>query len=426
MKKVLTMIVSSAALLLSCGGGQQTKPDFSDNEYAVRTIAPQVSETSQKYPATIKGIQDVDIHPKIAGFITKIHVKEGQRVGKGQMLFEIDNETYKAQVNQAQAAIESAEAGVRQAQAAISTSQTQLNTAKLSYDNAKQLHASNVIGDYELQTSRNTYEAAKSQCEAAKSALGTAQAGVQQAKAAYAAAKQTLDFCYVKSPASGVVGTLPFKVGALVSAADKPLTSVADNSSMYVYFSLSEKQAMEIQKRAGSSKGAVQAFPSVQLLLADGTVYNHLGRVEAISGVIDEATGSVQIKAVFPNGEGLLKSGGAGQIIIPEKQDAAVIIPQDACVEVQEKHYVYIVGAGNKVKYTEIEVAPNNDGKNYVVTKGLKVGDKIVINGVNSLTDGMEIRTQSEADYQKKLKANADLAKSQDNPEEFAKAMKGK
>ena len=188
MKKLMT-IVAIATLLLSCGG-QSGKPDFSDNEFAVRTIGASNAALETSYPATFKGMQDVEIRPKVAGFITKIYVKEGQNVGAGQVLFEIDNVTYKAAVNQAQAAVVSA--------------QSALNTAKLTYENAQKLHAANVIGDYELQSSKNQYE--------------SAQAALGQAQASLVSARDQLSFCTVKSSTNGVIGSLPYKVGALVSA----------------------------------------------------------------------------------------------------------------------------------------------------------------------------------------------------------------
>lgn len=326
------------------------------------------------YPATIKGVQDVQISPKVGGFLTKIYVKEGQNVSAGQLLFEIDNVTYQAQV--------------RQAQAAVNTAKTQVSTAKLTYDNSRQLYDNKVIGDYELQTSQNTYEQAK--------------AGLAQAEAALANAREALSFCYVKSPATGVVGTLPFKVGALVSAANV-LTTVSNNSSMEVYFSMNEKNALEMSK----SGNGLSSLPDVKLQLADGTLYSHEGKVTKMSGVIDAATGTVQLIALFPNPERLLKSGGSGNIIIPRDQTSAIVIPQSCVMEVQNKKFVYTLGKDNKVKYTEITVDPQNDGNSYIVTGGLNVGDKYVTNGITKLSDQMEIVPITPQRYQEKIDEQA-------------------
>lgn len=275
---------------------------------------------------------------------------------------------------------------MRQAQATVNTAQQQVNTAQLTFENSKQLHANKVIGDYELQTTQNAFESAKAQ--------------LAQAQAALASAREMLSFCYVKSPASGVVGTLPYKKGALVSASNS-LTTVSNISSMDVYFSVTEKDAMVI-----SQKG-LNSLPPVKLQLADGSIYASEGAVTKMSGVIDQATGSVQLIASFVNPERKLKSGGAGTIIIPRIASSAIIIPQSCVMEVQNKKFVYILGKDNKVKYSEIKVDPQNDGNNYIVTDGLKAGDKYVTNGVTKLNDGMEIVPITPERYQQKISEQA-------------------
>ena len=370
MKKMM-MLAAVAATLVSCGGGGG-RPQFGDNEFPVLAVGTSSADMQSTFPATIKGVQDVEIRPKASGFITQINVKEGQTVGAGQVLFVIDNETAQQQV--------------RQAQAAVNTAQQQCNTAKLTYENSKKLHESRVIGDYELQTSQNSFE--------------VAQAQLAQAQAALASAKEQLSYCYVKSPAAGVVGTLPFKKGALVSSSNV-LTTVSNNSSMEVYFSVTEKAAMQLQA------AGLQSLPSVKLLLADGTTYGHEGKVTKMSGVIDQATGSVQLIALFQNPERLLKSGGAGTIVIPRQATDAIIIPQSCVSEVQNKKFIYLLGSDNKVKYSEIKVDVQNDGMNYIVTEGLKAGDKYVTNGVTKLSDGMEIKPITPERYEQKIAEQA-------------------
>lgn len=378
MKKYKMLLAAAvSAALVSCGGGGG-RPTFGDNEYPVETVKNQSSSLQTTYPATINGIQDVEIRPKASGFITKICVTEGQAVGAGQLLFVLDNETYQAQV--------------RQAQATVNTAQSQVNTAKLTYNNSKQLYDNKVIGDYELQTSEN--------------ALKSAEAQLAQAQAALASAKESLSFCYVKSPAKGVVGTLPYKVGTLVSGSNV-LTHVADISQMEVYFSVTEKDMLEMSKQDGGLQGAINNYPSVKLQLADGSTYAYEGKVAAISGVIDQATGSVQLKAHFPNPEKLLKSGGSGTIIVPRSSASAIVVPQSVVMEVQNKKFIYTVGKDKKVKYTEIKVNPQDDGNNYIVTEGLKEGDQYVTNGITKLTDGMEIVPITPQRYQEKIKEQA-------------------
>jgi membrane fusion protein (multidrug efflux system) len=358
-------------LVASCGKSGGGRPEFGDNEYPVVTVGTSSASSQTTYPASIKGVQDVQISPKVGGFITRINVKEGQTVSAGQTLFEIDNVTYQAQV--------------RQAQASVNTAQASCNTAKLSFENSQKLYENKVIGDFELQSATNQYEQAK--------------AGLAQAQAALASAKEQLSFCYVKSPAAGVVGTLPFKVGALVNASSV-LTTVSNISQMEVYFSMTEKEALAMSK----SGDGLQALPAVKLQLSDGTIYGHEGKVAKMSGVIDAATGTVQMIAVFPNPERLLKSGGSGAIVIPSENSSAIVIPQSCVMEVQNKKFVYLFDSRDKkVNYTEIKVAPQNDGNNYVVTDGLKPGDQYVTNGLTKLKDQMEIVPITPERYEKKI-----------------------
>jgi len=376
-KKNVYLALALSATLVSCGGGGGM-PSFGDNEYPVVEVKTSDAEMKTTYPATINGIQDVEIRPKTSGFLTQINVTEGQTVQAGQLLFVIDNETFQAQV--------------RQAQATVNTAQSQVNTAKLTYENSKQLFDSHVIGQYELQTAENAYS--------------SAQAQLAQAQAVLASAREALSYCYVKSPAKGVVGTLPFKKGALVSGSNV-LTHVSDISEMEVYFSMTEKDMLAMSKGDGGLKGAIEQFPNVRLQLADGSLYAYEGHVAAISGVIDQATGSVQLKARFPNPESLLKSGGSGTIIIPRQNTGAIIIPQSVVMQVQDKKFVYLLGDSNKVAYTEIKVDPQNDGVNFIVTDGLKVGDKYVTNGITKLSDKMEIVPITPQRYQEKISEQA-------------------
>lgn len=384
-KSKILFFAAIAATLVSCGKSGGGRPNFGDNEYPVVTVGTTSSSSQQTFPASIKGVQDVQISPKVQGFITQVNVREGQTVSAGQVLFVIDNVTYQSQV--------------RQMQASCNTAQAACNTAKLSYENAQKLYEGKVIGEFELQSAINSYESAK--------------ASLAQAQAGLASAKESLSFCYVKSPASGIIGTLPFKKGALVNTASV-LTTVSNNSSMEVYFSMTERDVLEMTKTAGSQNAALDGIPSVKLQLSDGSIYNHEGKVTKMSGVIDQATGTVQMIAVFPNPEKLLKSGGSGSILIPHSNASAIVIPQSCVMEVQNKKFVYTLGKDNKVKYTEIKVDPQNDGNNYIVTEGLKTGDKYVTNGITKLSDGMEIVPITPEKYQQKIKDQASAMSSGD------------
>ncbi len=393
-KKTMFLLTALSVMLVSCGGGSGM-PKFGDNEFAVETLGATSASLENSYPATIKGIQDVDVRPKISGFITKIFVHEGEKVAAGQPLFSIDSETYQAVV--------------RQAKAGVNTAKAQLNTAKLTYENNKQLFEKGVIGQYELSAAENTY--------------ATAQAGLAQAQANLVSAEETLGWCNITSPAAGYVGDLPYKVGTLVSASNS-LTTVSNTSVMEVFFSMSEREILNLTKSAGSVDSALAAFPAVRLKLADGSIYAHEGKVAKISGVINATTGSVSLIARFDNPERLLKSGGAGQIIIPEENNSAIVVPQTACSEIQDKIFVYKVDDKNIAKYSEITVNPQNDGKNYIVTSGLKAGDRIIVKGILKATDGMEIKPITVEQYQKKMDDAAALAEKQGTAAGFIEAMK--
>lgn len=381
--KFLSMAAAAAALI-SCGdsGSKSAAP----GEFPVREVVAQQVSLETSYPASFKGQQDVEIRPKVSGNITRLCVREGQSVKAGEVLFVIDDITYKA--------------AERQAKAAVASAQSQLSTAKLTYENSQKLFDNNVIGTYELQTAKNSLDAAE--------------AALAQAEASLTTAQDNLSYCYVKSPADGVVGDLPYKVGALVSSSiSDPLTTVSKISTMQIYFSLTEKQLLELTRTAGGLHTAISDFPAVRLRLADGTMYDHEGRLTAVSGVIDPSTGSVSLRADFDNPDHLLKSGGSGTIIVAKSDPEAIVIPQDAVSQVQDRMFVYLVGADNKVSYSPITVNPDNDGVSYIVESGLKVGDRYVVKGLTSLSDGQEITPITEAQYEENLKKAAAMGADQ-------------
>lgn len=223
--------------------------------------------------------------------------------------------------------------------------------------------------------------------------LLSAKASLAQAQAQLTSASQNLGFCTVTSPSNGVVGTFPYRVGSLVSpSVAQPLTTVSEIGTVYVYFSMTEKQLLEMTKAGGTLKEQLEKMPAVELQLADGTTYNEKGRIDAVSGVIEQSTGSVSMRAVFPNTNNILRSGGTGNVVFPYTMNDVILIPQTATQEIQDKKFVYVVGADNKVKHTEITVSPLDNGKQYIVTGGLKAGDRIVVEGVQILKDGQEIK----------------------------------
>ena len=356
-----------AAVLACCMaavGCKQAPMTMGPGEYAVMTIATTDREIPSNYSATIRGRQDIAIYPQVSGTISQLCVNEGQKVAKGQTLFIIDQVPYKAALQTAEANVEAAKAGVA--------------TAQLTYDSKKELFARNVVSQFDLSTANNN--------------LLTAKAQLAQAEAQRVNAANNLSYTVVKAPTDGVVGTLPYRVGALVSASiPQPLTTVSDNSEMYVYFSMTEKQIMEMAAQYGANN-FLSKLPAVSLQLADGSTYPLKGKIETVSGIIDTQTGSSSMRATFKNPDRLLRTGGSGNILIPMKNDHAILIPQKATYEIQDKKFVYVLNDDFTVKSTEVGIASIDNGKEYMVVSGLKEGDRIVIEGVNSLKDGMTIK----------------------------------
>ena len=372
------------SVLTACGGGQGGMK-MGDNQFAVEAVKATSSNQSEQYPATIKGLQDIEVRPQVSGLIVKLCVDEGATVRKGQALFQIDPTQYKAAYDQAAASVKSAKAN--------------LETITATERNKKMLHDQKIISDFEYQTAVNN--------------LLTAKANLAQAEAAYTAAKQNLDFCTVKSPSDGVIGTFPYSIGALVSPSiSEPLTTVSEIGDMYVYFSMTEKQLLDLTRAGGTLKEQLEKMPAVKLQLADGTMYDAEGKIDAVSGVIDQTTGSVSMRAIFPNKQNILRSGGMANVVFPYTMSEIILIPQTATQEIQDKKFVYVLQPDSTLKHTEIQISNLNDGKNYIVTGGLKEGDQIVVEGVQTLQDGQKITpitvAQKEAKYQQALQDQRD------------------
>ena len=361
--------VKQGLLLLCCmvaaTGCKQAPPAQMETEYEVMTVSPADRMISSAYSATIRGRQDIDIYPQVSGTLTKVCVTEGQRVKNGQTLFIIDQVPYEAALQTAVANVESAKASL----------------AQLTYDSKEELYKENVISSFDLSTAKNSLLAAKAQ--------------LAQAKAQEVSARNNLSYTVVKSPADGVVGTLPYRVGALVSSAlAQPLTTVSDNSDMYVYFSMTENQLLGLIRQYGSKEEALKNMPAIDLQLNDKSAYSERGQIESISGVIDRSTGTVSLRAVFPNKEGLLHSGGAGNVIVPVQKTAALTIPQAATFEIQDKRYVYKVVDG-KAQSSQVQVTRVNGGREFIVDEGLAPGDVIVAEGVGLLREGTPVKAKA-------------------------------
>lgn len=363
-------ITIAAALLLSLVGCKSPRDGYEQTpHYTVMEISFSPVTLTESYSASVRGRQDIEIYPQVSGTIQRVCVREGEKVRRGQSLFVIDRVPY--------------EAALRTAVANVHAAEAQVETARITYESKQELFRRNVVSEFDLSTARN--------------ALAVAEASLEQARAEETNARNSLSYTEVKSPADGVVGTIPYRVGALVGPTSaQPLTTVADNSEMYVYFSMSENRLQELVMCYGSLDRTLENMPAVQLRLNDGNIYAEAGRVESISGVLNPKTGSGSLRAVFPNPNRVLFSGGTGNVVISQQLENALSIPQEATYELQDKIFVYRVVDGRAVA-TRIEVSPIHDGVNYTVTKGLSAGDVIVTTGVGLLNDGDEIKVNDNA-----------------------------
>lgn len=322
---------------------------------------------TNKFSASIRGRQDINIMPQVSGTISKVCVTEGEIVKNGQTLFVIDQVPYKA-------ALTTAEANVKAAEASVAT-------AELTLESKRELFARNVISQYDLSMAENQ--------------LLSAEAALAQAEAQRINAANSLSYTVVKAPANGIVGTIPFRVGALVGPTmPQPLTTVSDNSEMYVYFSMNETLLLSLTRQYGSIDKALEALPKPELMLSDGSIYEHIGSIESISGVIDQTTGSISLRAVFPNPGRLLHSGSTGNVVLRYQQKDCIIIPCIATYEVQDKTFVYKPIDGKAV--SQMVDVVNYDGVNYIVKGGLEAGDVIITEGVAMLREGAPVELKEE------------------------------
>ena len=363
-----------AFMLCCCGQSQQE--DSPQAIYETSIVKPESRTLESFYPTTIQGRQDVDVFAQITGKIVKVCVTEGPTVKKGQTLFVIDPVPF-------QAAYNTAKANVNEARA-------RLATARMNYQANQKLYDSKIIGRVEYRTTQN--------------ALAQAQAVLEQRLAELQSAGNNLTYTKVVSPSDGVVGTLPYHAGSLVFASmQQPLTRVSDNQEVWAFFTMNETQFLSLMEQYGSKEKALAAMPDVTLQLSNGKKYSVPGRITNISGLIDQTTGSVTLKAVFRNSKGMLYSGFTGNVCIPSVNKRSIVVPQSATYEMQDKRFIYKV-VGGKAIATPIIVLPISNGKEFIVTSGLKPGDMIVSGGIVNIKDGMEIKTQLQGKKRKEAR----------------------
>jgi membrane fusion protein (multidrug efflux system) len=363
-KKNLTMMVIMGATLLALSACNRKQAAMPTGNYKTMTVEASDVTLKHAYTCTLKGEQAVEIRPQVSGTITKICVEEGAHVKKGQVLFVIDQVPYKA-------ALQEALAQMNSYRAALANSQ-------LTLQSKQELRKQKVVSDFDLKQAQNN--------------VTQAQATLANAKAQVTSARNNLSYTVVKSPVSGVISMINYRVGALVSSSiDQPLTTVSNNSHVRAYFSITENALQEIIDDYGSTAMALKGMPAVELKTNSGMMYNQKGHVDAISGNMDSETGSVTCRATFANGQGLLRNGGNGTIVMPYVIKNKIVIPQEATYELQDKTFVYKVVNG-KAKSQEITVIEHSDGKHYVVLSGLAAGDRIIAEGAGLVQEGAAVK----------------------------------
>lgn len=364
-------LVTAAAitgLVASCGGGKQDAPQKPVGTYKVLHLEKTNTTLLAEYPASLEGIMDIDIRPKIDGYIEEILVDEGQEVKKGQLLFRISNPQYAQDMQSLAASVAAAESAVA--------------TAELQVTKTRPLVDQGIISAFELKNVELALQARK--------------ADLQRAKAQYSNAVTNVGYTTVKSPVDGVVGSLPYRIGSYVnSATAQPLTRVSDISTIYAYFSISEKQQLDIvaEIEGKTFQEKIEKIPPVSLLLSNGRPYNQQGKIQTFSGQVNTQTGAFNVRASFPNPDRLLRSGNSATVQVPTHLENVIIIPQKATVELQDKRMAYVL-EGNKVKGVPVKVRAVPGGKFFVVDEGLTEKDQLIIEGIGILTEGTEIKAE--------------------------------
>lgn len=370
------LVILGAGLLAGCGGASGPGGGGSNAPAAVPVLSVEARsvELPSSYPATLEGVQTVNVRPRVQGFIVEMRVDEGEIVEKGEVLFRLNNEEYQQAVRSAEADVQAARANVQQ--------------AKNEVERLTGLVESDIVSEYELKTAQNT--------------LQSQRGALAQAEAALKNAQVDLDYTYVRSPATGVIGSIPYRIGSLVSSnSAEPLTVVADISSVHAYFSMNERELLSMVQRTGAGqpdealRARIEDLPDARLLLSDGSTYEHRGDISLASGHINTETGAASFRARFPNPEMMLRNGATGTLQIPYRRDSSVVVPKSATYEVQNKRFVYRVSDSSTVESTEIQTAPRSTAKLFVVNEGLRRGDRIVTEGIGGLSDGASVRPRA-------------------------------
>jgi len=371
MKRIIFGLIA-ITFLYSCSSAPQAPAAPPAPSLPVATVVTGTDTTYQEYPASIEGSVNVEIRPQVSGALDKVFVDEGAFVAAGQPIFKINELPYRAALNNAEANLHAMQAAVANAQ--------------LEIDKLTPLVQNKVVSDYQLKTAKAAYDIAKANVEQAKANVSTAQINV--------------GYTLIKAPVSGYIGRLIKKQGSLVSPSDvDALTLLSDVHNVHVYFSLGEKDFVNFKEQYPGTtlNDKLKRLPHVSLLLADDSEFANQGSIDMIDGQFDKNTGAITLRASFPNAQGLLRSGNTGKVRLSLVHKDALIIPESATVDMQDKVFVFAVGDSDKVKKQAITIV-GKTGDNYLVKDGVKPGDQIVLSGVDKLQEGMVIQPQKSSD----------------------------
>lgn len=352
-------------LITSCSSSSSGE-NKSVKEVKVETMRLDSVEIPLRQPAQLRGKQDIAIVPQVSATIEQVLVQEGDRVVEGQRMFILQQTAYCA-------AVESARAQVASAEASLATEELQL-------DAKRQLLDKSIISNHEFKVQQNR--------------VAAAEASLSEAKAALTKANNDLGYTVICAPHTGVVGSINYKQGALVSPQiSEPMTIVSDNSTVYAYISITGERYMYLLSEFGSKEELIRQIPEFSLILGGKVYYNYSGRLETVSGIIDQSTGAVSMRVAFPNPDGLLTSGGSGTAELKFLAEA-ITLPRNAVFSIQDKNYVYVVEQTDStctLRQTSVEVERLSD-RMYIIEKGLDPGQVVVVEGVKKLTNGEVVK----------------------------------
>jgi membrane fusion protein (multidrug efflux system) len=365
-RKVFSVLILGSFLLFLPGcGNTKAAPAAQPLPVQVATVVQQDTPIYSEWVATLDGYVNAQIQPRVSGYIIKQGYKEGSVVNKGQVLFEIDPRPFKAALDQAKGQLAQTEA--------------QLGKAKLDVERDTPLAQARAIAQSQLDTEIQAKLGAQAQVEAAK-------ANVEQAEL-------NMEWTKVTSLISGIAGIAQVQIGNLVGA-NSILTAVSQVEPIKAYFTVSEQEFTDFHRRFPTEATVEEQRKRIplQLILADGRVYEHTGRIFFADREVNPATGAIRIAGVFPNPNNLLRPGGYGRVRASVRtHEGALLVPQRAVIELQGSYQVAVVGDDNKVSIRPVAVG-ERVGKLWIVNEGVKAGERVVVEGLMKVRDGAPVK----------------------------------